>query len=337
MADRFLSLVVALGLAILVWLYARSRDQEVLDNVPIPVEITLAQGQVDQYDLAINGPLQVPVSFRGPPSRLRELRNMLQSGGVRVAVTVAVPADRQNESRYVETMRIDAADVHAPAGVTPLVVEGRNHIPVTLHRIVERRLPVRLEPAPDERVSQVILEPARVRVRGPQDILDRARAIPTEPFLVPPVNETAAGQEMEHKGTICLVQEMGGRPVRCFPAAVSVQLKIGPRQKLYEVADVPVHFLCPPNFALRPRFLDERCSKISVRVWGPLADEPPHIVAFVDLTGRNLEPGLYADEPLRLQLPQETQLAQSPPRSAMFQLGPLSDPSPKNHKAVPSP
>jgi len=37
---------VSLGAA--VWLY-RSRDQEVLRSVPIPVEVTLAPGKADQY------------------------------------------------------------------------------------------------------------------------------------------------------------------------------------------------------------------------------------------------------------------------------------------------
>ena len=36
MFDRLLSALVATGLALLVWLYARSRDQEILDNVPVP-------------------------------------------------------------------------------------------------------------------------------------------------------------------------------------------------------------------------------------------------------------------------------------------------------------
>ena len=41
--------------------------------------------------------------------------------------------------------------------------------------------------------------------------------------------------------------------------------------------------------------------------------------AFVDLSGKKWEPGLY-DEPLKLQLPREFQLAQNPPRPVSFQL-----------------
>src|SRR5207248_2934033 len=78
MIDRLLSLFVAVSLALLVWLYARSRDQEVLDHVPIPVEVTLAPGQrhlpvrfdsslepasgpfsIDPASVLVQGPLEI--------------------------------------------------------------------------------------------------------------------------------------------------------------------------------------------------------------------------------------------------------------------------------------
>ena len=40
MLDRILSSLVALSLALMVWLYLRSRDHEMLDDVPIPVQIS---------------------------------------------------------------------------------------------------------------------------------------------------------------------------------------------------------------------------------------------------------------------------------------------------------
>lgn len=337
MFDRLQSALVAVILAVLVWLYARSRDQELLDNVPIPVDIELASGQMDHYDLEITGPCQVPVSFRGPPSRIRELRGLLQRGEVRVAVTVVVPEDRQDESHYLDTVRVDAADVHVPPGVTPSVVEGRNRIPVTLHRLVERRLPVRLDPAPGERVSQIALEPATVRVRGPQDLLDRVRAIPTQAFALPSSTEKTLGREVTVTRAASLVHELDGRPIRTTPAEVTVRLTLQPNQKLYELSDVPVQFLCPANFPLRPQYVNDRAGRVNLKFWGPISGEPPMVVAFIDLTGRNFEPGLYADEPLRLQLPKDAQLAQNPPRSAAFRLVPFSEPGAKSRDMVHGP
>jgi hypothetical protein len=327
--DRTLSGLVALGLGVLVWLYARSRDPEALDNVPIPVEISLPPGQADRFDLEIAGPAQVPVSFRGPPSRIRELRTSLQRGQVRVAVTVVVPEDFQNESRYLDTVRVDAADVHPPPGVTPLIMEGRNRIPVVLHRLVERRLPVRLDPPPEERVSQVAVEPTRVLVRGPQDILDRVRSIPTQPFL-PSTGDSDPAQEVVITRPVSLVREMDGRPVRTAPAAVTVRLTYRPQQKLYELPAVPVRFLCPADFPLQPKWVDEPGGTIRLRVWGPVAEAAPTVVAFIDLTRRKFTPGLYPEEPLRLQLPHDCQLAQEPPRAGAFRLEPVPTGAPRN-------
>lgn len=334
MIDRFISALVALSLASLIWLYVRSRDQDTLDNVPVPVQITLAGGLTDQYDLDLPDPCQILASFSGPPSRIRDVRNLLHQGELRVEITLTVPENLQNESPYLATVRVDASDVHAPQGVTPLVVEGRNRIPVTLHRLVERPLPVRFTHLLEDRLGQVALEPATVLVRGPREILDRTREVPTQPFLLPAGEK--APEELNAEALLPLVRELDGRPVRTRPEAVLARVTLRPRQKVYELNDVPVQFLCPANFALRPQFTDERAAKVSLRIQGPPTDEPPAVVAYVDLTGRKLEPGLYADEPLRVQLPKDFQLAQKPPRSASFRLVPVETPA-KEREAIRSP
>jgi hypothetical protein len=265
MVDRSISTLVALSLAFLVWLYARSRDQEMLDNIPIPVEIALAPGQAENYDLEVTGPSQIPVSFTGPPSRIRELRGWLQRGEMRVRVTLTVPEDRQTDSFYLDTARVDASDLHPPPGVQSLVVEERNRIPVTLRRLVERRLPVRLDHASEERVGQVIVEPATVLVRGPQEILERARAMPTQPFLMPIRSDATNLEEVATSGQALLVQQLEGRPVRATPGVVSVHVTLRPRQKIYELRDVPVHFLCPANYPFRPQWENERGGRITLR------------------------------------------------------------------------
>jgi hypothetical protein len=321
MLDRLISALVALSLAFLVWLYVRSRDQETLDNVPVPVQIVLDPGQADNYELEVTGPSQIPVSFTGPPSRMRELRNLLQRGGLRIETLLTLPDDRLEESRYLDTVRVEASDIHPPAGVTPLVVEGRNRIPVTLHRLVERRLPVRFEAAAGERLAQVVVEPASVLVRGPQEVLDHARTISTQPYLCTPRAEPTAGADVVTAEAVPLVQEISGRRVRAVPNTVMARLTLQPRQKVYELTDIPVHFLCPANFPLRPLFSDERAGKITLRLLGPSAEELPTVVAFIDLGGRKWEPGLY-EETLRLQLPRDFQLAQNPPKLVTFQLVP---------------
>lgn len=320
MVDRLISAVMALCLAFLVWLYAHGRDQETVDNVPIPVQLNLAPGQESRYDLEVNGPAQVLVSFTGPPSRIRELRNELQRGELHVEMMVAVPEDRENESCVLDTVHVEAADVHPPPGVTPVVVEGRNRIPVTLHRLVERPLPVRLDAGPDEEVGAVVFEPATVIVRGPQEILERTRAIPTRPLTLPPRGEEEGAKVVVRR--VALVRELEGRPVRATPATVTARVSLPPRQRVVEIADVPVRFLCPPDFPLRPHFSDGRSGKVSLRIRGPAGESVPPVTAFIDLTGEPFKAGLYAGHVLRVQLPREFQLAQEPPRSGAFQLLP---------------
>src|SRR5262245_46356322 len=145
MFDRLVSLLVSVSLAFLVWLYARSRDQETLDSVPVPVRVSLPEGEAGRFLLEVNGPGYVPASFTGPPSRMRELRGMVRRGELAVAVTLTVPTDWPAEGRILDTVRVAATDLRPPPGVRAQVVEGLNRIPVTIRRIVERRLPVRVD------------------------------------------------------------------------------------------------------------------------------------------------------------------------------------------------
>jgi hypothetical protein len=318
MFDRLLSLLVAVSLALLVWLYARSRDQELLDNVPIPVEVVLNPKQVDHYSLEVAAPVQVPVSFTGPPQRIKELQGMLQRKELRVVVTITVPAERLDQARYSDVAQIEPSLIHAPVGVTPIVPEGRNRIPYTLHRLVERRLPVRFVSVREAPAGPVILEPASVLVRGPREVLDRAIDIPTQPSDLPARPLHAPGSPAV--GRVTLVTDLEGRPISAFPPWVQVRVPLQARRQ-YELADIPVQFLCPPNFALRPKFIDERTGKVSLKLIGPAQDEPPEVFAYIDLTRVKFTSGLQHEKP-QLQLPKDFKLAQPPPGVVAFELVP---------------
>jgi hypothetical protein len=324
MMDRVISSLVALTLALLVWLYARSRDQEILDNVQVPVQISLPANQADNYNLELGSTGQVVVSFTGSPMRMRELHSMLQRNDLHVEVTFPIPDERLSESRFSDTVIVESTDVHTPPGVTPMVVEGRNRIPVTLHRLVEKRLPVRFESALDEPVGQLEIDPPSVLVRGPQEVLDKVRNIATVPSTL---RARPTGSAGDATSKVALVQELDNRPVRVSPNKVTVRLPAQSR-KMYELQDVPVYFLCPPNFTLRPRFIDERSGKITLRLHGPVQDEPPKVYAYIELTRGSFLSGLN-HEPVQLQLPKDFQLADDPPRVIAFELVP-ADFVPKN-------
>jgi hypothetical protein len=319
MFDRILSVVMAVSLAMLVWLYARSRDQELLDNIPVPVQVVLATHQAEQYELELTGPSQVILSFSGSPGRIRELQGMIQRKELHVVKTITVPDDRLRESRYTDAVFVEPTDLNAPPGVSPIVSEGHNRIPFALHRLIERRLPVAFDHLREGMTGPIVIEPATVLVRGPSDVLDRVQCIKTKPSELPsrplhsPANVSAIGR-------VPLVEEMEGRAIRVTPPQVQVRVP-GQARKLYELTDVPVNFLCPANFPLRPQFIDERAGKVSVRVMGPVQDEPPRLLAFIDLSKGKFVSGLN-HEPLQLQLPKDFQLAQDPPRVVAFELLP---------------
>jgi hypothetical protein len=320
MSDRVLTPIIALGLAFLVWMYTRSRDLDVLDNVQIPIELQVAPAQADLYELEVKGPPQAPISFRGLPSRLRELRALLQRGEVRLQRTIAIPEEHLADPRYVDVIRLDASTLHLPPGVRGVIPESQGRLHVTLRRLIDKRLPVRLDTTASDRVAEAIIEPKEVLVRGPKDVLQNAEAILTQLYTVPQREQGSEPLIMDTPDLVPLVRELGGRPIRTTPGEVSVRLTLRPRQKLHELMDVPVTFLCPANFPYRPQFNSEREGKISLKVQGPTSQERPAVIAYVDLTSRKFGPGLHAEEPIQVQLPDGFQLAQETPRLSAFKL-----------------
>jgi hypothetical protein len=323
MLDRVTTALIAVGLAFLVWMYTRSRDEEVLDNYQVPVEVQVAPAQEELYELEISGPGQVPVSFSGPPSRIRELRTMLQHGDIRIQRTVSVPDDHLDDARYPDVLRLDATEVALPPGVRAVIPENQSRLHVSLRRLVEKRLPVKLVHTGADRVENVTLEPATVLVRGPKELLERQESFPTQLFTVPIQGEGSQPQVVDRPEQVPLTTEVAGRTVRVSPVEVSVRYTLKPRQRTRELMDIAVHFLCPTNFPYRPEFTSDRLGKITLRVQGPASEERPAVSAFVDLTSRKFGPGLHAEEPIQVQLPPGFELAQEPPRLSSFRLIPL--------------
>lgn len=326
MTDRILTPIIALGLAFLVWMYSRSRDVETFD-AQVPVEVELHSAQVGNYELDDAGPRSVPISFSGPPSRVRELRRMLRQGEVPIKRTVTVPEEHLEDNEHTAIVRIDPAQVPAPPGVTPLIIEAQNRLVVTMRRIVEKQLPVRFVNDNPDRVKQEIIEPSVVTVRGPKQILAGLDHISTQYFTLP--DKPGATQPLVvDTPVVCpLITEVNGKPIRPQPNTVQVRFTLEPRQSVKELTDVTVHFLCPANFPYRPEFTNERAGKISLRVRGPSGEDRPRADAYVDLTSRKFGPGLHAEEPLRIQLPPGYQIIGEPPRLSSFRLVPLESPA----------
>ena len=317
-----LEVLVSLSLAFLVWLYTHSRARESTDYLQVPVQVQLAPAQRDGYLLETGGENRVNVSFTGPTSRIREVRRKLQRGTLQVSATVSVPEDKLTDGTYCDVVRINEEHLPVPVGVTAELAEETRAIPITVHRLTERMLPVKLDATGEVRVAQVKVEPATVLVRGPKSVLDRAAFVSTQPCALQPNPDDGDGKDPVVRDQVALVTELDGRPVQTNPRAVNFRCRVFPKQKVYDLHDIPVHFLSPAGFPYRPRFLHERPNKISVKLVGPTSEVPPPVFAFVDLTagsfarGRNLEP-------VRVQLPKDFQLLQTTTPVVAFYLDEL--------------
>ena len=167
-ANRFrqlgLEALVAAFLAFLVWMYTHSRTSDSTDFMQVPVQIQLPPGQRDLFAIESQGDTRVHVMFAGPYARIRELRRKIQRGAVQAIVTLTVPEEKQHENSYSDVAHISAADIAVPPGVTVDLADDNASIPVTVHRVIERLLPVRLDVTGDVSVSQVKIEPTTVTV-----------------------------------------------------------------------------------------------------------------------------------------------------------------------------
>ena len=326
MLDRLLSVFVAVSLALLIWLYARSRDQETLDSVPVPVDVVLGTTQAEQYSLEIVGPAQVLATFSGTPTRIREVRSLLQRDQLRIELNYTVPVDRMKENRVTESLLIEPSELNLPPGVTAGLLAGRNQVRLVLYKLGDRQLPVRVDHSLETESSAYQVEPALVRVRGPLEVLERMRAIPTQPALLPDPGSRKAA-------SVALVRDLEGRPIQCDPPCVTVRAAAS--RKNYELTDVPIQFLTPAGFPYQPRITGNQACQVTLHVVGPVQDEPPHPFVFLDLTGKAYRDligqkparNLAFEEPLQFHLPRGFQLEDAPSRPIAFELVPNANSS----------
>jgi hypothetical protein len=128
------------------------------------------------------------------------------------------------------------------------------------------------------------------------------------------------------KDQVVLVTELEGRPVTATPRMVSFQCKVQPKQQIHELVEVPVRFLCPPQFMWRATFHGDE-GKVRLRLMGPAGEEPSPVIAFVDLTGAGPFRGRNSGQ-IHLQLPKDFTLVECIPPVISFYLEECDRPMP---------
>jgi hypothetical protein len=310
MLNRLTTPLVSLVLAVLAWLYMHGRSREFIDDYPVPVDVRLAPDQEERYLLEFPGPAQVHVSFSGPRSQMRKLRDMLRNGETRFQRVVRIPENRATESVVEETLRFEPSELSMPAGVRVDILNGWGKVSVVLRRVVERKLRVELRHTGTDRLEQLTVAPETVLVRGPKDVLERHVSIPTQLLVLPDGDSPPMKPGKPVK--VPVETRLNGYAVHVTPTEVSVSYRVRATEKLYELSNVPVHFLCPASFPFRVDFPDPAAGEVAVKVRGPVASGQPAVMAYIDLTSRKLNPGLREKETVRVRLPPGYQLVQEP-------------------------
>ena len=260
MIDRILSSLAALSLALLVWLYARSRDQEILDNVTLPVQISLAQADADHYSLEVNGPAQAVVSFSGPAERIRELRGEVQRNELHVAVVVSIAGSAATSPLFRHGPHRNLARCRPRPASRRSSPQGRNRIPVTIRRLATQEMFVSFDSLQQAPPDSVVIEPKVVR-HGAAGSVRRASFDPDRAVAAADAAGRRAGRRGPHRP--CRPRAGAGRPARPGGHADGHR-PAGRRACRPALRNVPIHFLCPPDFTLRPEFFNDRDSRVSL-------------------------------------------------------------------------
>lgn len=331
--DRyFVTPVIALGLAFLIWVYLRSRDQEV-QVYSIPVEISIDGLQMDRYDFESRPDVKLRVKFYGLPKGLRAVKDMvdLDELVLRKVARVPVEVDQRSDNEYQDVLQLDASSLQAslPLGVHAEINPADGRVPVVLKRMVEKTLVLQpnLTPAGGQYMldGPVRLEPSSVKVRGPKSVLDQVSQHLIDPWQpTPPAGvDLLAEGSVEVSGKVRVPTTINRVGVTVSPETVEVRVKVKAALQVYELTDVPVYFLCPADFPYRPQFPSESHNTCKLRVRGP-ANKTPEVRAYVDLPAlagqQALRHGTYPDAVISVDLPNGYYLVGEAPKLSAFKL-----------------
>lgn len=321
MFDRYVTTpIIALGLAFLVWLYLRSRDQDrMVYDLPLHVKVdTDSANRYEKVTPKEGG--TVRVEFYGLPNRLREVRTMCDQNRIKIERNISVPKDRdlKEEAVFSTYLELDADSLPLPSGVMAKIPEPFNKVSVSLRRIIEKEMRVQclihLSEEYQTVESSLEVEPKTVLVRGPKTLLDQETSISTEKWFITPRSIFSESGMDVVRERLKLTDRWNDPSIRFSTSTIQARVALKPNQTVYQLKDVPVSFLCPPNFALRPQFTGNTRGVLpEVRIKGPSRTGPPELRAFVDLSQRKYTAGLVGDELVQIDLPDGYKLDMKPP------------------------
>ena len=188
MFDRYvITPIIALGLAFLIWVYVRSRDQDV-QNYFMPVEVAIDPQQADRYVFEGKSELKMRVKFFGLPRQLRQVKESVDQDDLGFARSCTC---RSRSTRGWTTNIAKRCSSMPPSSWprcrrafmrrSPRRGPGAGHSEAA-HREVSALKPnVTPSSSQYELEGPVRLEPANVKVTGSKSVLDAQSQLVLEP------------------------------------------------------------------------------------------------------------------------------------------------------------
>ena len=163
--------LMSLAIAILLWI-AVAREPELAADISVPIEY---KNIPEDQDISSGAPERVHIEIRGPSGRLT--REYLSD--------LAVVLDLSDVRTGERTMTIRGQNVTLPAGVE-FYRAVPSQVTLRLDRLMARDVKVipRYSKSPPEgyRIRDYQVDPAKVRIRGPEDHLSQIQQVMTDPI-----------------------------------------------------------------------------------------------------------------------------------------------------------
>ena len=276
---------IALGLALLVWLYvAGQKLQDIVRKVPLTVEM-----ESEGMTIVGNPVRELSVTFTVPVQMVNTL------SAADITARHKIKPDRPVE-QY--TFRVAPEDIKGPPGHYRTARIDPDEITVRIDQINRTQLPVKVQlhgdPAAGYKVvtEGVVVDPKEILVSGPEQKLQLITTVLTEPIDV-------VGRTMSFRKRVSLQPYVDIRPEG--EAEIEVFVPIAEEFGARRFSELPVHVVGLPYEML---FAEVEPSKLDVDVSGPtrMLDEikPGDLLVFVDISG--LKRGEY-ELPFAFRLP----------------------------------
>ncbi len=306
--GNILTKLMALVMAVALWLYAINRQTENLTEtvklvVSVPEGITVLEQSAEE----------VTIYVRGPQNVMDGVANMIKDRRIKAQYTIK-ESPEGIEDQIKQTIPLSREHLNLPNAVK-LVRIYPNKVDVTLGKLQQKRLKVVVqkkgEPAVGYIVSNEFVFPGEVSVVGPLNMLKETSFINTVPIDI-------GGITVDQNRTFPWKIGIDPRIIvkkgdKTIPVAVEckenvqVWLQIAEQQdtRLYEKVKIKV--MRPPDYSYEIKLQDEFAN---VKVKGPkLALDKlnvEEVVLYIDVTALK-PPGPYK-QPIKCNLPKNVEL-----------------------------